>query len=167
MAVVLVKSAAITAMDTAGSLLPKTAVARGALIVAKGKVEHGAADSIASIYRYCRVPSNAVIDQIYLRCTAIATAPAMDIGLYKTTADGGAVVSVALFASAQVLTSALAILTDVTNESTTVTPTLYEQPLWQVLGLASDPGIMYDVCGTLTVATTATGQSTLRVGYTE
>lgn len=166
MAVVNVKSAGLTLMDTASSQAPKKGQVRGEMMCARGKVEVTNGDSIASIFRVCRVPSNAFVAQLLLRCTAI-TGAIGDIGLYRTPADGGAVVSVALFASAQSLASALAAWTDVTNESTTLTPTLIEQPLWQILGLSADPGVWYDIAITLTAAATASGQATLMCEYTE
>jgi hypothetical protein len=149
-------------MDTPGGSLPVARQARSMLETAIGKVEIANGDSIASIYKFCRIPSNARISQILLRCTATTGAIA-DIGLYR--ADTGAVVDVDFFASAQTWAAALAPWTDVTNEAATLSPTLIEQPLWQAAGLTADPQCFFDVCGTLTAAATAAGQATIQATY--
>jgi hypothetical protein len=167
MAVVFTKSAALTAMDTPGAALPAARLARTDLQTAIGKVEVSATDSIASILRFVRVPSNARVSQVLLRCTA-TTGAIGDIGVYrysKETAAAGTVVDVDLFASAQTFAAALAIWTDVTNESLLYTPTLLEQPLWQAAGLAADPGGLLEIAATLTAAATAAGQVTIEVRY--
>lgn len=162
MAVVTTKSAALTAMDNAASALPAARLAKSTMLAAFGKVEVANGDSIGSILKHCRVPSNCRVSQVLLRCSAITSAAA-DIGVYR--ADTGAVVDVDLFATAQSLAAALAVLTDVTNESTTITPVIAEQPLWQAAGLSADPGVMFDVCSTLTAAATAAGQAALEVRF--
>lgn len=162
MAVVTTKSAALTAMDTAGAALPVSRQARSDMQVAVGKVEVANGDSIASILKFCRVPSNCRISQLMLRCTAI-TGAIGDFGAYR--ADTGAVIDADFFASAQTMASALTTPTDITNESTTYTPTMAEQPLWQALGLSADPVCQIDICATLTAAATAAGQATLEVRY--
>lgn len=164
MAVVTTKSAALTAMDTAGAALPVARQARANLRTACGKVEVSATDSIASILKFCRVPSNCRVSQLLLRCSAI-TGAIGDFGVYR--ADTGAVVSVALFATAQSMAAALTNWTDISNESTTVTPILAEQPLWQAAGLSADPVCQFDICATLTAAATAAGQAVLEVRYAE
>jgi len=166
MAVVFTKSAALTLMDTAGGALPPARQARADLQSAIGKVEVSATDSIASILRFCRVPSHARVSQVLLRCTAI-TGAIGDFGVYPFNASGtpGTVIDVDLFATAQTMAAALAIWTDITNESTLYTPTLLEQPLWQAAGLAADPGGLLEICATLTAAATAAGQATVEVRY--
>lgn len=166
MAVVNTKSAAISARDTPGIALVGPHQVKSQLNAAIGKVEVASGDSIASTFRHCQVPSSARVQQVLLRCTAITTC-AGDIGLYRTAADGGAVVDADLFASAQSLASALTSLTDVTNESTTITPTLAEKRLWEVLGLTADPMVTYDVVTTLTAAAGSAGQVTVAVTYVE
>jgi hypothetical protein len=43
-----------------------------------------------------------------------------------------------------------------------------EKPLWEALGLTSDPGVDYDVAITLTTAQgVGTADMALRVGYTQ
>lgn len=166
MAVVNTKSAALSARDTPGTALVGPHQVRSQLNCAIGKVEAANGDSIGSTYRACQIPSSARVQRVSLRCTAITTC-AGDVGLYRTAADGGAVVDADLFASAQSLASALASWTDVTNESTTITPTLAEKRLWEVLGLTSDPSVVYDVVVTLTAAAGSAGQVTVAAEYVE
>jgi hypothetical protein len=164
MAVVTTKSAALTLMDTPGGALPVSRQARANLRTAIGKVEVSATDSIASILKFVRVPSNCRISELLLRCTA-TTGAIGDFGVYR--ADTGVVVDVDLFASAQTMAAALAIWTDITNESTTLTPTVMEQPLWQAAGLTADPVCQFDICATLTAAATAAGQVTVEARYAD
>lgn len=150
MAVVNVKGAAITQLDATPPTLPNSRLSRGGVreSIDVATVTNG--DSIASTYRLCRVPSTARISQILLSCPAITTC-AGDVGLYRTAADGGAVVDADFFGSAVSLASALS-NSDVTRESAVITVDKIGQPLWQQLGLSADPGVMYDVTVTLTAA---------------
>jgi hypothetical protein len=91
-----------------------------------------------------------------------------DIGVYRTTEDGGSVVDADVFASAQALTSALAGSgTNIMHESTVIGYEDLEKQLWEQVsgGLTSDPGYMYDVVLTLTEAVELAGTITLKVRY--
>lgn len=170
MAVVYTKSAGLTAMDTAGGQSPSARLTRGSLKSAIGKIEIANGDSIGSILRAARVPSHARVQQVLLRITGTITTAAGDIGVYRystSTTAAGTVVDVDLFASAQALSTALNIWTDVTNESTNYTATLVEQPLWQAAGLSADPQEMLEIAVTLTAAAGAAGQVTLCVIYAD
>lgn len=106
--------------------------------------------SIGSIIRLVQVPSNAIVTDLRLSSGA-QTAGAFDIGVYRTNADGGAVVDQDFFATA--VSCALAVVNlDVLNESTTNTLEKQSQPLWQALGMSSDPKCDLDIA--LTVAGT-------------
>lgn len=165
MAVVNSKSAPITAMDTPGSSLPNSRLANAVVHAAKGQLAAVSGDSIGSTYRLCRVPSNAMIHQVLLSCTAITTC-AGDVGIYRTAADGGAVVDADVFASAASLATAL-VNSDVTRESGVITTDEIEQPLWQQLGLTADPNVMYDVVVTLTAAAGSAGNVGAIVTYAQ
>src|ERR1700753_1772295 len=71
-----------------------------------GTVEAVNGDSIGSTYRVFRVGSWVRPVGFSVFCDAITSAAA-DLGLYRTAADGGAVVSQSLFASAVSLASAI------------------------------------------------------------
>lgn len=167
MAVVAVKAAPISDADS--NKLVNARVFRGELRGAVGKVEMVNGDSIASVYRCVRVPSHARISQILLSCDAITTC-AGDIGVYKTAKDGGAVVDVDFFASAQSLASALN-NSDVSHEADGADAAAgfgrsdVEKPLWEALGLAADPMIEYDIAITLTAAAGSDGTASLKAQY--
>ena len=81
-----------------------------------------------SIIRMVEVPAHAVITDLLFQ-SAAQTAGKFDIGVYRTNADGGAVVDQDFFASAVDCASAV-VITDVLNESTTNTQAKQQQPLW-------------------------------------
>lgn len=131
-----------------------------------GYVTPAADDSANSIHRFCRVPSNARVSELRLTCAIASTAGAVDVGVYQTAENGGAVVDADFFASAQSLSAAALNDTDVLNESTTNTLAKQVQPLWQALGLSADPVREYDIAWTIT--TTFNGGPTaakMRVRY--
>jgi len=119
-----------------------------------------------SVIRMCEIDAYAIVDRVTF-ASAAQGGGTFDIGVYRTNADGGAVVDLDFFATAVAVTSAVA-LTDVTNESTTNTTLKQTQPLWQALGMTQPaPGTKLDLC--LTVATditTGTGAVVLKAHYT-
>lgn len=165
MAVVTVKSTQITNRDASPSV-KSTAVQGNVLQHARGVASASATDTTASKYIFCSVPSNAKPVSLRLSTTGTGTVGAMDIGLYKTTKDGGAVVDADLFTSAQLLTTALT-KSEQLFESTTITRANSEKALWEHLGLSSDPGIMYDVVGTLSATVDAAHDMLLEMDYTQ
>jgi len=164
MAVVTIKSSAITNADASPSVLTSANVANGNLRESVGTIAAGVADSIASIYRFVRVRSSDRVSAVKLYCDAITTG-AMDVGLYRTAADGGAVVDVDLFASAQSTAAEIKTGTEIQHESGFFGLEDIEKPLWVALGLAADPFVLYEVCGTLTAANTGAGDVSLKVQF--
>jgi hypothetical protein len=122
--------------------------------------------SITSVIRMCEIPAHATVNSITF-ASAAQTAGKFDIGLYRTNADGGAVVDADFFATAVDCASAV-VLTDQTNESTVNTIAKQNQPIWQAAG-ATEPakGTMYDVALTVvaTDVTTGTGAVGVKVLY--
>lgn len=163
MAVETVKSTAITNRDSSPRALSNPSLIKGMLVEAVGMAAVDSAASIGSKYLLATVPSNARLSNLLLSCTAITSA-AGDIGVYKSTAEGGAVVDADFFASAQSLATALA-NSDVTHESAVFGVDDVEKPLWEALGLTEDPGIMYDIVVTLTAAATAAGTVAMKARY--
>lgn len=94
--------------------------------------------------------------------TAITSA-AGDIGLYRTTADGGAVVDADFFTAAASLATASA-GTNVIGGNV-LAPANREKRLWEALGLAADPVTYYDVAVTLTAAATAAGTVGIQLSW--
>lgn len=164
MAVVTVKSSLITARDSGGKSSLSTGPRR--LYDQADTVEVTNGDSISSKFILGSVPSTASLRELVILCDPI-TAAAADFGLYRTTQDGGAVVDADLFGSAVSLATAITTGTNILHESGVHDIANLAKPLWQVLGLATDPQLMYDVVATLTAAATATGTLTARISYAQ
>ena len=164
MAVVTVKSSLITARDSGGKSSLSTGPRR--LYDQADTVEVTNGDSIGSKFILGSVPSSASMRELLILCDAITSATA-DFGLYRTTQDGGAAVDADLFGSAVSLASAITTGTNILHESGVLDIANLAKPLWQILGLSSDPQLMYDVVATLTAAATATGTLTSRITYAQ
>lgn len=164
MAVVSTKASAIDNRDSSPIVISDPNISKGEMFEAVGTIETTGSDTAASKYFFASLPSNARISQVLLSCDGNNTAGAGDIGIYKSTLDGGAVVDADFFASAQVITSALA-NSDVTHESAVFGIEDVEKPLWEALGLSADPFISYDIVMTLTTADDAADTVSLKVKY--
>lgn len=153
MAVVNLKSTNITAFD-AGTMVG-VSYAGGKLRAQTATFELANGDSIASTYRFARVKSNWRVIAIWLTCDAI-TSGAGDVGLYQTTANGGAVVLATTYATAQSIASAITGLpVNVAFEARDIANN--RRLVWEDAGLTADPQRFYDIALTLTAATTAAG----------
>ena len=125
-----------------------------------------AALSITSIIRMVEIPAHAHVTDLKFQ-SAAQGAGKFDIGLYRTNADGGAVVDQDFFASAVDCASAV-VITDELNESTSNTIAKQHQPIWQAAGMTEPAkGTMLDVCLVVvaTDVTTGTGAVAVQVGY--
>lgn len=163
MAVVNKKGTAVTAADTlppANGQFVNTRISGGRIKESVGVVAVANGDSTGSTLRVARISSGDRVSRVLVSCTAITDAAA-NIGLYDTDVNGGAAVDATFFASAQSLAAALA-GTDVTHGGTFGVAKA-EQLVWQVLGLTSDPGKLYDVTFTLTAGATADGALAVKV----
>lgn len=164
MATSALKSTGITNRDATPKVATNSRIYGAILMSAVGYVTALAADDTASRYRVVALPSNAVVRAVYLSSVAQGGSAAVDVGVYRATADGGASVSAALFGSAVSVVSVVN-RSDITNESTTYTPALREQPLWQAAGLSADPGGELDIVIAPTAALTNGGQIGVEVQY--
>lgn len=124
-------------------------------------------DSVGSTYRFFRVPSWARVTDLILDSDDIGTTTAADFGLYRTAADGGAVVDADFFASAVVLNGGALANQNITHESAVVDAADYGKRIWEQLGLSADPQVEYDVAATLTGAADAAATMTLRIRYSD
>lgn len=176
MAVDHVKSATITNLDASPIVANTAGEGAGApLKIIDGTATMVASSSIDATYQFVRIASNSKVKKIWFE-SAAQTSGALDIGLYYATdGEGGKptallasnAISQAFFASAVVVTAAVAI-TEVTNESGSYTVDKRLQPIWQAVGLTSDPGGYFDIVGTITtVTTTGAGLMGLTVNYTD
>lgn len=159
-------STPITNRD-ASPRVPNSSLNDGAPLLEKvGSVTITTGKTTGSIYVLASVPAVARVSQILLNNPALSASTAFDIGAYKTTADGAAVIDADFFATAVACTNANVDL-DVTGESTTYTVDKREQPLWQALGMTAAPASgMIDICLTNTATNAAGGLIGARVRYT-
>lgn len=165
MAVVFPKSTQITNRDAVPRVPVDARIQGGMERHARGVIAFANGDSIASIARMFSIPSNAIPISVRVSCPDIGTTLAVDIGLYRTTQDGGAVVDADFFGSAVSLSGGALNKSDITFESGVITLANAEKPIWQLLGLASDPGVNYDVCLTATAASDAAGSVLLEADF--
>lgn len=131
-----------------------------------GLLEVSTNEDAGNILRFVSIRSNAVVREVNLYCDAVSTAGAMDVGIYRTTDDGGAVVDADFFASAQVVTTALT-RSNVAHESGVYNIDDLDKPLWEALGLTEDPGVWYDVAGTVTTDMGGAGTLGVDVVYVD
>lgn len=160
MAVVQTNSAQITTRNS--GVLANAAQVGGSVESAVDIVPLANGDSIASVLRIVRIPSNARIVDLRLFNTAI-TSGAADVGLYQIASNGGAVVDADFFSAAASIAAASA-GTSVAFGNL-LSPANRAKRVWEALGLAVDPGRDYDVALTLTAATTAAGTAGVDVTY--
>lgn len=167
MAVVTTKSSQITNRDASPKVLSNSRIVKANVQHARGVVTAVNGDSATSKYVFCSIPSNAVPVSLRYSAPDIGTTTAMDVGLYRTTQDGGAVVDVDFFATAVALNAGPYSKVEIVNEAGTIaTPANSEQPIWQLLGLSADPCVTYDIVGTLTGAADGGGAILLEADYT-
>jgi hypothetical protein len=165
MAVENIKSTPITNRDAAPKVLNDSHVQAGILLEAVGICEAAAAATSASTYKFCQVPSNARISSVLLSSDDHGTTGLINVGIYKSTQDGGTVVDADFFASAVDIKTAALVDSNITHESGTYDIDDSEKPLWSALGLTSDPMITYDVVGQLTEASLSGGTMVIKVRY--
>lgn len=175
MAVDHVKSSFITNLDASPSVANTTGEGGpGATKSIEGSAVAVASSSVDATYQLVRIPSNCKVKSLLFEGAA-QTAGVFDIGLYYAT-DGEGGKPVALLAAAAIdqdffasaLSNAAAVgITEIVNESGTYTIDKRTQPIWQAVGLTSDPGGFFDIVATVTTAvTTGTGRFGVRCTYT-
>lgn len=177
MAVVNLKSTLITNRDATPKVLTDAYLAGGIMEEAQGSVKTGASDNAASVYRLVQVPSNARVSAIFWQADALGSGCQLDVAVwYPTTLPLGggnflasgssaALISSSIFATALAGSGSAVALTEITNQSLNYTIPLQETPLWNVLGLASDPEIDFDIGFSLRFATASAGYAGLKVRY--
>lgn len=175
MAVVQTKSTVIANRDAVPAVISDGRLEKGALRSSIGSVAVGAADSATSYYTLAQLPSTAMVRAVLVTAPAGMTTLAGNIGVFKNTKNAAGVTTAVaantgsdtLFASAQSLASALN-RSDVTNANAAYDTAKREQPLWQAIGLASDPGGTFDIGIAVTTANTgAAGRVGLEVQYVD
>lgn len=130
----------------------------------------GAADSNGSTYRFFRIPSNARIGDLEVMNDANTSGTSYKCGLLKI--NGGSTVvasSDAIFipsgttmASARNTWTSLYFPAIAGNAAAVVNLT---KRVWELLGLASDPNLTYDVVVTAVTAGSAGGNLAIKLAY--
>jgi hypothetical protein len=164
MAVANTKSTAVTAADASPPTLVNSYISAGLLRESVGTVEAAAADDNDSIYRMVRVPSSARITNVFVASDAVTGSSDVNVGVWQTAANGGAVVSENLFGDAVDLSSAVA-FTDVILETTATDIVNVEKRLWEMLSLTVDPMRDYDICLKAVAAASAAGTYSMKVRF--
>lgn len=120
--------------------------------------EIAAGDDDTSVVRLVRVHTSDVLSALKLSNDAISGSTDIDVGLYDTAANGGAVIDADCYADGIALTSAGA-NTDLTFSARAIEK--IGQQVWQDAGLTSDPKKFVDVCLTGNTIGTAAGTVSL------
>jgi len=166
MAVVTLKSTAITNATAQPRVPNPTGIEKGNIRRSQGLAVITSGDSVGSTYRLARIRSSDYMDRILLWAPDIGTTTAGDIGLYDVTthSNGGTVVDADFYASAQALNAGPYVATDITFEAGAAGGliTNAEKRVWEALGLTADPFKEYDIVLTLTGAADATGTALFR-----
>lgn len=103
-----------------------------------------------SVMWVARVPTNCRIIKLAVTAADATTAGKIDLGVYRTPEQGGAVIDRDFFAAALDLASGPYAESDQKNQSTTYTYAKQAQPLWQAVAVdSSDPGGEYYLCATV------------------
>lgn len=127
----------------------------------------GAGGDAGSTYRFARVWSGWRISDVIFACDDLSGAGAtLDVGLYQTAENGGAVVDADLFASAIDVATAAVARTSIINESGVINIDDSEKRVWEMAGLSADPQRWYDIVGTSGTAA-VTGTMMLQVRYVD
>lgn len=178
MSVVTIKSTLITNRDATPKALTDGFISAGQLTQSYGWVFTGAADSAGSAYPMVQVPSSARVSALSLINTTLGNSSVIDVGIwYPTTipTGGGAFLSSAL-AGTLISSSSFrpAMLGDTANTvplelqlNTTARmgANYQEMPLWQMIGLASDPEISLDIGISVRVAVATAGYVGMKATY--
>lgn len=165
MATEALKTTPITNADATPVVFNDSGVAGGIVRQAVGTLEHAGGD-LGSTYRMVRVPSNATGIAVVLSADDAGATGLIDIGLYRTAGDGGAVVDADFFASAYDVKTAAIAQVEVQHESAVYGLEDIEKPLWEALGLSADPGVLYDIVITSTEALGTASTLSIRATWT-
>jgi len=160
MAVVTVKSATITKKDADAADLIGSKAWGGYVQEWQDFVEVTNGDSSTSKFFLFEIHSSTRVSGVYITHPDIGTTGTCDIGLYEV---DGTVVDADFFASAYSLKDGAKDEQVVTHESAVIGLEECNEPIWELLGLSSDPNKFYRVALTLTADSDATGKVKLRI----
>lgn len=164
MGVVARKSGVITNRDATPQVKSNSSVQGGLVKSCSAVVEVVTGDSSTSTYRMLQVPSNARIKSLLIHSDDMGTATAADFGIANCTADGGSVIDADFFKAAQSLNGGALAGTEILHGNAYNVDEI-EKPLWEAMGLTSDPHLVYDVIATLTADSDTGGTLALEMEY--
>ena len=124
-----------------------------------------------SYYGFFRIPSGCVVESCKLTNDALSTSVTADIGLYEISnpfapvTTAGSVADASQYFGAGVSLVAAATKTEQLIQGSWTTRAKMMQPVWQILGLATDPVREYDVVVTSDATITAGGVIVLEISY--
>lgn len=160
-----IKSTFVTNADATPNDMTAAYLAHGRLRESIGICEAAGGD-VASTYRFVRVFSSWRISELIFASDDLTGTGVLDVGVYQTAENGGAVVDVDVFASNIDVSGQAVAETSILRESTEVNLDESEKRLWEVLGLTEDPKRWYDIVGTSETAA-LTGTMMLKCRYVD
>ena len=160
--VVNTKALAVSNADATPKVITSRALIDAPVRVASGIVEVAAGDDDTSVFRFARLPSNAVIVAIYLWNDALTGGTVYNFGLHSTAEDGGAVLDADVFASSVDLSAARAASGPLNLMCEALNIDQIGKRLWELIpAFTKDPQRDLDV--TATGATVGSGAGTIAV----
>lgn len=170
MAVANTKSTLVTNADTLTGKQNDPRLDGARVRTKKAFASVAAADDAASVYRMFRVSSKDKVHSLLLFSSGITSLSDLDTGLYDTAENGGAVVDKDFFGDGTDVSSAQLTGVQVAFQASPGAAEFsidkIEMPLWQALGLTSDPNKDYDVCLTSNSDPAGAGTLALVMAYT-
>lgn len=168
------KSTIITNRDATPKVITDAYISGGDIRESEGFVQSGSTtDAIGSTYRLCMIPSNARVSSLDFQSDNLGSGSAVNVGVYYPTfipvgsglaaSNASAAIAASCFVSAQSTSGAVAATNLITRANVAIN--LQEQPLWQLAGLASDPGIDLDIVVTVSAILAAQGYVSLKARY--
>lgn len=158
-----VLSSVITNLQSKPVVAAQSWEQRAPLLVSIGSVEAAAAQAANDVLRFFRISSSERLVDLLLQNDTAATAGNIHIGLHRTTADGGAVVDADFFATAVAITTGRVVPTSILFEATGANIDKWHKRIWELLGLTTDPMIVYDLTATVSTLFNAGAAMTIAI----
>lgn len=160
------KATIITNLDSTPPVANKVNLMGGVLREQVATLEIAAADDNNSVYRVARVHSSWRLSEVAHFNDAITSGADFDVGFYDTAENGGAVINVNALGDAISLASGSVTPVQVLFEAGSDTGVEdIEQSVWEMAGLASDPGKFVDICYTGVAVGSGAGTLSVRTRY--
>ena len=146
----------------------------GSVTEAFGYVQsNGSADGAGTTYRLVSVPSKARVSSLDFQASALGSGAAISVGVYYPTfipvgsgissSSASAAINTNIFVAALGCSAATASTNLITTANMAIN--LQAEPLWQIAGLTSDPGIDLDIVAYVSTAIATQGYVALRARY--